>query len=321
VLAGRGTRRFAGDALMKFLDAASIPVLHSISSFGSVSFEYDKRLGDVKLWNGAEALDAAAQADLLLIFEADEPTARFAQEVVKRNPSIKVVQSADLAAGIGSFVPVEVGLLGTVGAVLRDLSERVNSLGAPENMDDDWVNRLIGLKSKIEDEYLQNLGPASRVEAVLNTVDIVADLLRPEDYVVCDGPLASGAALAKLKHPALHRAVMIEDDYIPGAGLPVALGLKAGSPNSRVFLVTETGRFKRHSRELQSARRYGLAVTSFLFQEAATKPDEEVDFAMLSKSLGVQAQSITEPVEEITPDVVEESFKSESGTLFDASRF
>ncbi|GEM_PF-737812 len=317
-LVGRGTRHFAGEELMNFLEAASVPVLHSPASFASVKSDYDKRLGDVSLWMEDEAFEAAAGCDLLLIFEADEPVARFAQEVVRRNPQVKVAQSAQLAAGVGSFVPVQVGMVGTIGAVLGELSKRVD---AKADRDGEWIGRLVGLKAGLEEEYLSLLGPKPRVEGVLGTIGVVAGLLRPQDWVVCDGRLAAAAALARLKHPGLHRVVMLGDDYIPGAGLPVALGIRAASPDSRVFLVTETDRMKRHSRELQSGTRYGLPVTTFLFQDKAVKPDEEVDFTMLARSFGVRAHAITEPVEEITPDVIEESFSSKAGTLFDASTF
>jgi len=306
---------------MKLLRAGSFPVLSSAAAFSSSSSDDDLKLGITDMWDDEDAIGIAAQSDLLLIFEADEDTARFAQKLLAKNPSVKVIQSAELAAAIASVVPVDVGLVGTVRTILNDLSERVSSIGGKADRDEGWLRRLIEMKSKLEKEYLSNLGPGSRVDGVLKIIEIVSELLRPEDYVVCDGPLAAKAAILKLKYPALNRMMPIVDDYIPGAGLPVALGIKAAAPKSRVYFITETGRIKRHSREFQTASRYKLPVTTFLFQDKDKKPDEEVDFAEMAKSLGVQAQPITEPVEEITKDAVTESFSKESGMLFDVSSF
>jgi len=315
-LVGRGVRN-AGADLMKLLQAAVMPVLTSEMAFSSVSSDYDLKLGVVDMWEDDEAIDIAAQADVILIFEADENTARFAQVIATKNSSVKVIQSAELAAAVSSVVPADVGIVGTPGAVLNGLSERVSSAAKDEG----WFRRLMEMKSKLEKEYLIALGPGSRVNGVLNTIGIVSELLRPEDYVVCDGPLAARAAMLKLKHPGLGRVVPIADDYIPGAGLPVALGIKAAAPKSKVFFITETSRMKRHSREFQTASRYKLPVTGFVFQDKDKKPDEEVNFAEMAKSLGVQARTITDPVEEITKETVTESFSKDSGMLFDVSSF
>jgi hypothetical protein len=86
-----------------------------------------------------------------------------------------------------------------------------------------------------------------------------------------------------------------------------------------VFLVTETGRLKRHSREFQTAARYGIGVNAFLFQEAEERPDEEVDFEALAKSFGVTSRKVIDPTEEITEEAVKEKMDSASGALFDAS--
>ncbi|MCP4683221.1 MAG: hypothetical protein GY864_12885, partial [Desulfobacterales bacterium] len=53
--------------------------------------------------------------------------------------------------------------------------------------------------------------------------------------------------------------------------------------------------------------------------EKEKKPEEEVDFAALANSLGVQARYIHEPEEEITEKEIKAAFSSKTGMLFDAS--
>ena len=318
-LVGRGARINARDGLTRLLETAPIPVVTSVPGYSAVKSDYSGRVGCPAQWLDSDDIGKLADADLILLFEADEETSRLAIKIVRLNPSVKIVQSAAMSSAIGSLTPVDVGLLGSVDAVLDELVERVADHGVPDGLDGAWIGDIVDTGKKLGKINLSALGRGPRIDGMTATVETISELLRPEDYVVCEGPMAAATAMTTLKHPGLHRTFLMPDDYIPGAGLPVSLGIKAASPKSRVYLVSETSRFKRHSREFQTAGRYKLPVTMFLFQDNPQKPEEEVDFTALARSLGVDAKHVPEPVEEVTPDVVAESFASESGTLFDAS--
>lgn len=320
VLAGRCVRGQGAGNLMKFLQESSLPVLVSTAAFGSVAHDYRNRLGLVSNMESDRALEAASGTDLVLMFEADEETAGFAAKIYEKNPQVKVVHGAEYAASVGSVIPVDVPLVGTPGSVLGELAGRV-SQNPPEGLDEGWVRGLIKIRDDAENERIYALGPAPRVDGMMGTLEVINRLLSPSDYVVCEGPTASAAAAVRLRHPGLNRTVLIGDDYIPGAGLPLALGIKSAGPGNRVFLVTDTVRLKRHSRELQTARRYELPVTGFVFQGQEKKPPEEVNFTALAQSFGVESLTVREPLEEITSEVVAKSLSSRTGTLFDVSDF
>jgi thiamine pyrophosphate-dependent acetolactate synthase large subunit-like protein len=270
-LIGRGVERArAGEELLRLLNSAAIPALTSISAFASLPVDFERRLAPAELWNHEDALDTAAASDLLVIFEADEATARLAQELKRRNPDSKVAQAAALAASIDSIVPVDAGLVGTPRAVLSSLAERLLAADAPGEIDAEWVERMAAIKDRLEDRRLEAIGKGPRLDGIMGAIEVVNEI-------------------------------------------------KAAKPESQVFLVSEASLIKRHSRELQTQRRYKLAITAFLFQDKDKKPGHEVDFAALAKSLGVFARSVIEPTEEITEAEVKESLTKETGMLFDAT--
>ncbi|MBU0991469.1 MAG: hypothetical protein KJ737_03155 [Proteobacteria bacterium] len=147
----------------------------------------------------------------------------------------------------------------------------------------------------------------------------VSELIKPQDMIICEGELLSKMAMIHLENVGLHNIIFTGDSPVPGAGLPLSIGVKIARPESRVFLFTDTRNLKRHHREFQTASRYHLPVTTFLFQGNKEKPDEEVDFSILSESLGVPSRRISDPSESLTASEVESSFDSLKGMLFDMS--
>lgn len=321
VMAGRGIERArAGAELAALLQALPAPMLTSSAAFGSVKSSYPRRLGPAALWSSDDARRALSESDLVLLLEADEETARLVRVLVELNPSLKVIQSGDLAAVVGSVVPVDEGLLGSPKAVLRELCSALAG-GTSADLDREWCERLAGMRPSLEKALISSLGMGPRIKGIVSTIRAVSAAAGPEDFIVCEGALPAGAAMAALEREALHGVTLLPDDSIPGAGLPLCLGIKAWAPDANVFLVSEASMVKRHSRELQTASRYGLGVNAFVFQDREKKPEEEVNFAALAAGLGVDSKSVLDPEEEVTERVVRDNLSARGGTLYDASEW
>lgn len=127
--------------------------------------------------------------------------------------------------------------------------------------------------------------------------------------------------MVHLKHPGLHNCLNMADRDTAGCGFPVALGVKVAKPEGKVFLVSETGLFKKHHREFQTQPRYRLAASTFLFQSEKERPQEEADFHLPAKSLGVSSRVVTDPEEEMTDNMIAEALSSKTGALLDVSSF
>ncbi|MDY6905847.1 MAG: thiamine pyrophosphate-binding protein [Thermodesulfobacteriota bacterium] len=323
VLAGRNVERArAGEHLDSFLRMTGFPAIPSAAAFGAVK-DSDLNLGACELWHHPENRQMLAQTDLVLLLEADETTARMAQALKLINPEIPVIQTAELAASVGALVPLTAGLVGSPGAVFDALCRSLQVASQSLAVTDRWKAALLQTFSNIIQGMPDNPDIATAGKdtfyGILHTINRINNLITSNDKIVCEGRAAAMAAMAYLKRPGLHNCHILVDDDIPGAGYPVSLGVKLAAPDARVFLISETDLFKRHHRELQTQKRYRLNTTSLLFKSRETRPDHEVDFVTLAKSLGVSAQSLTDPEEEITDTLLCEGEQCLTGMLFDAT--
>ena len=319
VLVGRNVERArAGDALAGFLQATGAPVITSAPAFAAVAAGYTMDLGTCWLWDNAENRALLAEADLILLIEADEETARLTSALNTLNPDIKIIQTAEQAAALGSIVRVASGLTGSPGIILEQL-RRYSAENATQNgMDADWQKALLSVIALHKNRLRERLTiPEDRLFAMIHTIDRINTALTPDDMVICEGATVTRVAMAHLHHPGLHNCVLLNDADVAGAGYPLALGARLAKPGARVFLISETEMLKRHHREFQTQSRYKLGITTFLFQTREQRPEEEVDFAVLARSLGVPAKKISDAEEEITDTLLAETSLSSTGGLLD----
>lgn len=321
VLAGRNVNQAgAGPALMNFLKQTGFPVMTSTAAFGAADTAYHLNLGTVRNWSEDDLKTLLAGADLLLLIEADEETARLAGHLKAHNPDLKVLQTAEMTSAIGSVVPLEAGLIGSPAAVADGLSSHLSTAAAPPAPAENWQADLKAAAATQAKTLEKTKGPArDRLFSIIHTIERINNALRPEDVVICEGPAAVSAASVHLRHPGLHNCILLNDDDMTGAGFPLSLGIKLARPSARVYLISQTEPFKRHHREFQTQQRYRLPTTTLLFQSAEKRPETEVDFTRLSQSLGVPARSIDDAEEEITDSLLKDAAASETGYLLDAS--
>ncbi len=321
ILAGRNLERArVGEQLATLLEANQFPVITSTAAYASADNKYTNNLGSCPLWAEETARHHLSATDCLCLLEADEETARLARQLKAANPALPVIQTAEVAACLGSIVPLAEGLLGSPAAVLEELGQALQSHHARATVDTTWTDTLLAAKADTIRHLPERIaGSPDRFHGVVHTLDAINRILRPEDMVICEGPTAAFAALAHLQHPGRHSTIILADDDVPGAGFPLALGARLARPAARVFFLSETALFKRHHRELQTQHRYGLGTTGFVFQSHKRKPEEEVNFAVLARSLGVSAQAITDPEEEVTDTLLTDALSAPSGIILDIS--
>ena len=319
VLVGRNVERAkAGDALAGFLMTTGAPVITSTPAFAAVAAGYTMNLGTCWLWDNAENRALLAETDLLLMIEADEETARLASALTTLNPEIKIIQTAEQAAALGSVAPIESGLTGSPGIILEQFTRCLADERLGQTVDPDWQKALLSViaahKDRLRDRLTIN---DDRLFAMIHTIDRLNAVLTPGDMVICEGPTVTRVAMVHLNHPGLHNCVLLNDADVAGAGYPLALGARLAKTDARIFLISETGMLKYHHREFQTQSRYKLGVTTFLFQTREKRPEEEVDFAVLARSLGVPAKKISDAEEEITDTLLSDTAQGETGVLLD----
>jgi acetolactate synthase-1/2/3 large subunit len=111
-------------------------------------------------------------------------------------------------------------------------------------------------------------------------------------------------------HRAIHRHLTSGGLGTMGFGLPAAMGVKLGHPETEVVCVSGDGSIMMNIQELATLRRYGVAVKIVLldnsslgmvrqwqelfFAERYSEIDlsDNPDFAVLARAFGIQAASI-----------------------------
>ena len=319
VLAGRHLDRSrAGQALEAFLQAADAPVISSSAAFAAVAAGYPLNLGSCWLWDNKANRERLAETDLLFLLEADEETARLTASLVKRNPGIDIVQTAELTSALGSIAPTRLSLCGSPRPILEALAESLRATRTAPSLDPDWKKDLLFVAASHKTRLRERLAiNDNRLFSMVHAFDRLNAVLTADDLVVCEGPTVTRIAMVHLKHPGRHNCFLLDGLDVAGAGLPVALGARLARPEARVFLISETEMLKRHHREFQTQSRYQLGIVSLLFQAHEERPGEEVDFASLAKSLGVPARRIRDAEEEITDTLLTDTAAGPAGGLLD----
>ncbi len=317
VLAGRNVERArAGQALSDFLQITGAPVITSTPAFGTLAAGYTLNLGGCWLWDNAQNRGLLSETDLIILFEADEETARLATALAALNPDIKIIQTAELTASLGSIMPITTGLSGSPQAIMEQFSRILSDMTSLLSINSDWKKALFVTIASHKSRLRECLTiHEDRLYSMIHAIERINAVITPEDIVICEGPAVARVAMVYLMPPGLHNCFLLDDVDVAGAGYPLALGAKLARPEARVFLISETGMLKRHHREFQTQSRYQLGITSLLFQSLEQRPEEEVDFTVLAKSLGVPARKIRDAEEEITDTLLNET--AVSGGLLD----
>ena len=215
-------------------------------------------------------------------------------------------------------MPIDSGLTGSPRIILEQFSRYSAEKQLRPKIDNDWGKTLLSTISSHRHRLRERLTlNDDRLFPMVHTIDRLSAVLTSDDMVIFDGPTVTRVAMVHLKHPGLHNCVLLNDADVAGAGYPLALGARLAKPGARVFLISETEMLKRHHREFQTQSRYQLGVTTFLFQTREQRPEEEVDFAVLARSLGVPAKKIVDAEEEITDTLLSETSSSPTGGLLD----
>ncbi|MCX2748070.1 acetolactate synthase catalytic subunit [Arthrobacter sp. MI7-26] len=238
--------------------------------------------------------------------------------------------------------PLEIGrnyealrLVGDVRSTLRELTERLSELDL-----DDRADAASSLAASIEagrrlhaqqiDAAATSTASPIAPERVLKELD---RLVRPDDIVVADASYASIWVTGYLTARTAGQRFLVPRGLAGlGWGLPLALGAKLASPNSRVIAVVGDGGFAHVWSELETAVREGLPVVviilnnsilgfqrhaeNYAFGTTTTAIEfAPVDHAAIAQASGAVGVRITDPSE--LSDALKTALASNSPTVLD----
>lgn len=319
VISGRGAR-WAGDALVRFLDTADALYLDTQESRGLVPAEHPSVVGAVRA-------AAMGQADLVITLgrKLDYQVAFGSPAVF---PDATFLRIADNAGELFDNRRGQPEILADVGLALDALTDALgNDAGT---RDAGWLD---GLRSKHRERIAKSAagtGPSKGGDgkihpmAIFDAIRKVAD----PDYLA----VADGGDLLSFARVGLGATTYMDAGAFGclGVGVPYAVAAALAEPGRQVISVNGDGAFGLNAMEVDSAVRHGAKAVFIVSNNAAwniERFDQEVnyggrvvgttlqhaDYAAMARAFGAHGERVEDPAD--LPAALERALKNAPAVL------
>ena len=248
------------EVVQKFVETTHVPFVSEDSARALIpdSHEYSFGLGYLPLNDAARRV---AEADAVLMlgkrldytmgFGGSPPFATGAKQIVV-DPS---------PAEIGRARTVEVGILGDVGPVLRQLLD--------EAQKNSWTRRKEWIDSlrRTHNQWMESLNELASPSDPIHPMFISETLQKYIDddtHITYDGGDYCHFLRASIKRNKPFRFHNVSSFGMIGVGLPYALGAQVALPGKKVVLAVGDGSFGFNGMEIDTMVRHHLPVKMFL---------------------------------------------------------
>ena len=326
VLAGQGI--MLGDAVREFrafVDASGIPVGVTLLGIGALPASHPRNLGMMGMHGEAWVNTAIQESDLLIAMGM-----RFDDRVTGNlktyAPHARKIHIDIDPAEIGKNVPVDVGIAGDLGDVLRSWMPML----VPPRVSE-WIARIDELKGDSAVRDIQQLTDDGHLYAA----HVIHDLWR----------LTNGAAVvatdvgqhqmweAQYYHHERPRTLITSGGLgTMGFGLPAAIGAKVARPDAEVWAIVGDGGFQMTMAELATIVQEGIDIKIAIINNGylgmvrqwqeffyggryAATPLVSPDFTKIAGAYGLSARTITSRAE--VADAVGEARRTPGTVLLD----
>jgi acetolactate synthase I/II/III large subunit len=254
IFAGHGViKANAGADVVALAEKAGIPVASTLLGLGGFPATHPLSLGMMGMHGEAWVNTAIQESDLIIALgmRFDDRVTGKLTTYAKRAKKIHVEIDP---SEINKNVKVDVGLLGDVRAVVRDLSPRV----APKTRSK-WTERITELKGDSAVRDIQQLPHDGRLFAA----HVMHDLWRITEgkaLVVTDVGQHQMWEAQYYKHDHPRKLVTSGGLGTMGFALPAAIGARFAKPDEEVWVVVGDGGFQMTACELSTCAQEGLKI-------------------------------------------------------------
>lgn len=256
IVSGGGvTAAGAWGALQGLSMAHGIPVITTMMGIGTMSTSHETYIGATLANSGV--MKAAREADCFLLLGTKLSYVMGYGKSPLWNEAAPVVQVDIDPQMIGKNRPVDVGIVGDAGVVLRQLASAMDK--ARPAVDPDWVPSL---RKEREAAIEGSKSKFTSSKVPIEPRRLIADLtgfMEPEDVLCIDGGDIAVLTIGDIDaiKPRAPRTVLQSIGFGHlGTCIPYAIGAKLAKPGSRVFAITGDGSFLFNVQELDTAIKY-----------------------------------------------------------------
>ncbi|MYB19684.1 MAG: biosynthetic-type acetolactate synthase large subunit [Holophagales bacterium] len=313
ILAGHGiSMAGANRELAQLAEKAQIPIALTLLGKGAISEHHPLCLGMMGMHGGAEVNHAIQQADLLIALGMrfdDRVTGNLATYA---RDSRKIHVDID-PSEINKNVNVDVGIVGDLGEVLRQLLKRVE-----RRPNEAWFDRIAEWRADSELREIVRPADAPQHPAVpegkLLGAQVIRDLFEFTDgeaITVTDVGQHQMWEAQYYHHERPHSLITSGGLGTMGFGLPAAIGAKMSRPDQEVWAIVGDGGFQMTMMELATAVQEQVNVhiaiinngflgmvrqwQEFFYEERYNQtPMVNPDFCKLAEAYGIPTVRVTE---------------------------
>ena len=260
LVSGSGVRwAEAGADLANFVEAMCLPTFTRRLAYGLLAPGHPLNFGNGWFMQNGMIDYAAGLCDLLILLGGRMFYDLEYGQAPKLSATAKIVQIDIDPTNLGYNRPVDVGIVGDVGVVLRQLGEALQGEAIPKAREK-WVAELA---EKQNEAHAAVAAYFTEEGSPIHPIRVWAEIARvmPEDTVIVPGQGDFdywGDAILPVRRPGHY--VRCGRSGCIGAEIPFGIAAKLALPNAPVLITVGDGGFGFSAMELDTAARYKIPV-------------------------------------------------------------
>ncbi|HHB0504179.1 TPA: pyruvate oxidase [Staphylococcus aureus] len=320
MLIGVGAKH-AKDELRAFVEAAKIPVVHSLPAKTILPDDHPYSIGNLGKIGTKTSYQTMQDADLLIMVGTNYP---YVDYLPKKN--IKAIQIDTNPKNIGHRFNINVGIVGDSKIALHQLTENIKHVAERP-----FLNKTLERKA-VWDKWMEqdknNNSKSLRPERLMASIN---KFIKDDAVISADVGTATVWSTRYLNLGVNNKFIISSWLGTMGCGLPGAMASKIAYPNRQAIAIAGDGAFQMVMQDFATAVQYDLPLTVFVLnnkqlafikyeQQAAGELEYAVDFsdmdhAKFAEAAGGKGYTIKSASE--VDAIVEEALAQDVPTIVD----
>ncbi|HDL9923314.1 TPA: pyruvate oxidase [Staphylococcus aureus] len=320
MLIGVGAKH-AKDELRAFVEAAKIPVVHSLPAKTILPDDHPYSIGNLGKIGTKTSYQTMQDADLLIMVGTNYP---YVDYLPKKN--IKATQIDTNPKNIGHRFNINVGIVGDSKIALHQLTENIKHVAERP-----FLNKTLERKA-VWDKWMEqdknNNSKPLRPERLMASIN---KFIKDDAVISADVGTATVWSTRYLNLGVNNKFIISSWLGTMGCGLPGAMASKIAYPNRQAIAIAGDGAFQMVMQDFATAVQYDLPLTVFVLnnkqlafikyeQQAAGELEYAVDFsdmdhAKFAEAAGGKGYTIKSASE--VDAIVEEALAQDVPTIVD----
>ena len=320
MIIGMGTQH-AKDELREFIEAAKIPVIHTLPAKTIIADDHPYNIGNLGKIGTKTSYQTIQDADLLIMAGTNYP---YVDYLPKKN--IKAIQIDTNPRNIGHRFNINVGIVGDSKVALHQLTESIKHVAERPFLNKTLERKAVWDKWMEQDK--QNNSKPIRPERLMASIN---KFMKDDAVVSADVGTSTVWSTRYLNMGVNNKFIISSWLGTMGCGLPGAMAAKIAYPKRQAIAIAGDGAFQMVMQDFATAVQYDLPLTVFVLnnkqlafikyeQQAAGELEYAIDFsdmdhAKFAEAAGGKGYTVKDSSQ--LDAVIEEAFAQDVPTIVD----